>query len=61
MNTLRPIAESQNVPLWNGEFGPNNSEWVAGNSLIGYYHTLTLEKFLSGKFREEIVRVAFDK
>ncbi len=29
MNALRPIAESQNVPLWNGEFGANTYEWVA--------------------------------
>lgn len=29
MNALRPIAESQDVPLWNGEFGANTYEWVA--------------------------------
>lgn len=31
MNALRPLAESQDVPLWNGEFGANNYEWVSAN------------------------------
>ncbi len=29
MQKLVALAEMQNVPLWNGEFGAHNAEWVA--------------------------------
>jgi hypothetical protein len=30
MQKLGEIAETQDVPLWNGEFGAHNATWVAG-------------------------------
>ena len=34
MAKLVQIAESQNVPLWNGEFGAHNVGWVAGTTAM---------------------------